>query len=109
MTTQKIRAQQIVLDLPYENAEVWVRAVLQTVFKDEDYQTVQTVDRMGAIHRQLSDFALQVKTITDPVTGNEITISGVGLGFAISSFVKQWILDDVPATIENQHGDIIKE
>ncbi len=105
----KLRAQQITLDLPTENAEVWVRAVLQKVIKDGDYQTIQTVDRVSAVHRVFSEFAVNSLTLFDPVQGKELTISGAGLGIAVSEFVKQWMLADVPGTSINQHGDIIKE
>lgn len=105
----KLRAQQITLDLPTENAEVWVQAVLQKVIKNDDYETVQTVDRVSAVHRLFGEFAVSSLTIFDPVIGQEITLSGAGLGIAVSEFVKQWMLADVPGTSLNQHGDIIKE
>lgn len=105
----KLRASQITLDLPTENSDVWVRAVLQKVIKDDDYQTVQTVDRVGAVHRQFSDFAASMLTFFDPLQGKEITLSGAALGMAVAEFIKQWMLADVPDASLNQHGDIIKE
>lgn len=107
--TTKLRASQVTLDLPTENSDVWVRAVLQKVIKDDDYQTVQTVDRVGAVHRQFSDFATSFLTVFDPLQGHDITLSGAALGMAVSEFVKQWMLADVPDASLNQHGDIIKD
>lgn len=107
--TNKLRAQQIVLDLPTEDSEVWVRATIQTIVKDTSYQTIQTIDRTSSVHRRLSEFDTMTKTLTDQVTGDTFNISGVGLGVAISAFIKQWMLDDIPGTTENAHGDIIKE
>jgi hypothetical protein len=107
---EKIRAQQVTIDLPTEEAEPWVRAVIQRVMKDpETYETNQTVDRIDAVHRRLSDFAMMQQTFTDPVTGGSVTLSGVGCGQAIIAFVKAWMLEDFPGYVENIHGDIVKE
>jgi hypothetical protein len=107
---EKIRAQQVTIDLPTEEAEPWVRAIIQRVMKNpETYQTVQTVDRVDAVHRRLSDFATMVQTFTDPVTGASVTLSGVGCGQAIIAFVKAWMLEDFFDYVENTHGDIVKE
>lgn len=105
----KLRAQQITLDLPTEGAEVWVRAVMQKVIKDANYATTQTVDRVGAVNRQFSEFAMSSMTIVDPVHVAEITISGAGLGIAVGEFVKQWMLADVAGTSINERGDVIKD
>lgn len=106
---KKIRAQQITLELPTEGAEVWVRAVVQAVYKDADYRTVQTVDRTSALNRRFSEFVLQVETVSDPVTGAQLTISGAGLALAVSAFVKAWILQDTPGATLNAADDIILE
>lgn len=106
---KKVRAQQIVLDLPTEEAEVWIRAVIQTVFKDADYNTVQTVDRTAALHRRFSEFATQVETVQDPVIGQSLAISGAGIAMAVSAFVKTWILADTPGAVLNESGDIVLE
>lgn len=106
---KKVRAQQIVLDLPTEEAEVWIRAIIQTVYKDADYTTVQTVDRTAALHRRFSEFAMQVETVQDPVTGQSLAISGAGIAVAVSAFVKAWILQDTPGATLNAQGDIILE
>lgn len=106
---KKIRAQQIILELPAEEAEVWIRATIQTVYKDADYKTTQTVDRTAALHRQFSEFATQIEVVQDPVTGNTVAISGAGVAMAVSAFVKAWILADTPGSVLNSAGDIILE
>lgn len=103
----KIRSQQIVIDLPVENAMPWVRATLQKCVKDSQYQTVQTVDRVGFVHRSLADFAAQMTTITDPVTGQTHTISGVAASLLIGAMVSAWIVADRGGSI-NEHDDIIE-
>lgn len=106
---KKVRAQQIVLDLPTEQAEVWIRAVIQTVYKDADYATVQTVDRTAALHRRFSEFAMQMEIVQDPVTGQTLSISGAGIAMAVAAFVKTWILADTPGSVLNAEGDIVLE
>ena len=106
---KKVRAQQITLELPAEEAEVWVRAMIQTVYKDGDYNTVQTVDRTASLHRRFSEFAMQTETVQDPVTGQTLVVSGAGLALAVSAFVKTWILADTPGSSINAAGDIVLE
>lgn len=105
---EKTRAMRIEIDLPVEGAMPWVRAVLQTVFKSADYETVQTVDRTGYVHRSLGEFATQMQTIIDPVTQKEVSLSGAAAANMISAFVSSWILTDTGGII-NEHGDIVKE
>lgn len=107
-TTTKIRSQQIVIDLPTETAEVWVRATLQKCVKDTDYQTIQTVDRIGYIHRAASQIALQMVTFIDPVTQQEHTVSGAGAYTLIRDLVSAWIISDRGGAL-NEHQDIIEE
>lgn len=108
MSTEKIRAQSVSIEVLTESCEPWVHCVLQKVFKDAEYKTVQTVDRTGGLHRLLSEFATEVREIQDPVTGQQLVISGAGLGLAVSEFVKQWILADVPGCTTNEYGDIVR-
>jgi hypothetical protein len=107
MTTHKIRSQQITIDLPTETAEVWVRATLQRCIKDDNYKTIQTVDRIGFVHRAASEIAMQMTTFVDPVTQQSHTISGAGAYILIRDAVMNWILEDRGGTI-NEHQDIIE-
>jgi len=105
---KKIRSQQITLDLPTEGAEVWVRAVLQTLYKDASLNTLQTVDRTDHLHRRFSEFVMQFETVQDPVTQQTVTVSGAGLALLVSAFVKTWILQDMPGTTLTPDGDILQ-
>ena len=106
---KKIRAQQVTLDLPSEDTEAGLRAVIQTVYKNSDYVTLQTVDRTAALHRRFAEFATQVETVSDPVTGSTTSVSGAGVALLVSAFVKTWILEDNPGATLNSLGDIILE
>ena len=96
------------LDMPREGLPVWTNVTVQIVVKDADYQTVQIIDRVLNINRQIDDFAQNTVTVTDPVTTKTITISGAGVGVAISEFVKTWMIEDIPDTSINAMGDVVQ-
>ena len=87
-TINKLRTQRIEIDLPLEGASIWVRAILQRVVKDADYQTVQTVDRVAFVNRMTEQFQLDMHAVQDPVTGQTLNISGAGLVTAVAEFCK---------------------
>ena len=103
----KIRSQQIVIDLPTETGEVWVRSTLQKCVKDENYNTVQVVDRVGYTNRSSTDIIMQMTTIVDPVTQQTHTISGAGAYVLIRDLVSSWIVQDRGGVV-NEFGDIIE-
>lgn len=105
---EKTRAQQITIDLPTEDSMVWVRAALQTVIKNDSYNTIQTIDRTAFVTRNMGQFATQILEFTDPVTGATQNISGAGVASAITAFVRSWILSDLGGSI-NEHDDIVKD
>jgi hypothetical protein len=103
----KIRSQQITIDLPVEDALPWVRATLQRCIKDADYKTVQTIDRVGFVHRSAEQFAMQMTTVVDPLTGQQHTLSGVAVAILIRDMVSAWIVEDRGGVI-NEYQDIIE-
>jgi len=107
-STKKLRAQRMTLDMPREGLPVWTNVTVQVVVKDADYQTVQIIDRVLNISRQFDEFAQNTVTITDPITGQPITLSGAGVGLAISEFVKGWMVQDIPNTSINAVGDVVQ-
>jgi hypothetical protein len=104
----KIRSQQIIIDLPTEDAPVWVQATLQKVIKDADYNTAQTIDRVGFVNRTFSDFMMQIVPVTDPVTGQSHVISGAAIALLIRDLVSTWIVEDRGGII-NDKSDVIEE
>ncbi len=104
---EKIRAQQITIDLPTEEGEAWVHIVVQKVFKDEaTYESVQVVDRAGHVYNSISQFATDIHTVTDPVLGQNVTISGAGISELIRSFAHDWFSRKYDGQTNNQ-GDFI--
>lgn len=106
--TKVLRAPNIKIETPRKGDPAWVNIILQWVIQDAMHQTMQVIDRVGSITRKFEDFAQDTITITDPVTGAIITISGAGVGEAISEFVKSWMLQDIPGTSINAAGDVVQ-
>lgn len=104
---EKLRAQQITIDLPTEEGEAWVHIVVQKVFKDKDtYQSRQVVDRVRHVYNSISEFATDMHTVIDPVTGKSVTISGAGIAELIRSFAHDWFGRKYDGQPNNQ-GDFI--
>ena len=109
MTTRKLRAQKITLDMPREGQPVWADIVIQVVVKDAEYKTTQVIDRVYKINRIFGDFAATLVTITDPITGQQPTISGAGVGQGISELVRGWMLEEIAGAMVNSVNDIVQE
>lgn len=106
---KKIRAQQIVIDLPTETAPVWVWVAWQRCIKDASYNTVQTVDQVLNTNSALAAFATKIKTVVDPVTGTNISVSGAGAAAIIKAFAQDWALQHLPqGSYINDYQDIIE-
>ena len=104
--TRKLRSEKIEIDLPKEEGDIWVHAVLQLVLKDEDYETIAVTPTTGHVNRALSQFMLQMITVTDPVTGQSLTASGAGAAALVKALIITWMQEDFGGTI-NEIGDLI--
>jgi len=89
-----LRAQQIIIDTPTKSQEPWITVVLQDVTEDANGNVIQTVDRVGMIHRQLNSVAPEMTSFSDPVTGKVMSSSIAGLASAIRVAVVKWISED---------------
>jgi hypothetical protein len=106
---RKIRAQQIVIDLPTETAPVWVWVSWQRCVKDSNYSTIQVVDQVINTNAALSTFALKTKTVADPITGASVTASGAAVAALIKAFAQEWVMPHLPVgSYINQYQDIIE-
>ena len=105
---KKIRAQHISIDLPTETSVPWVRVAIQSVFKNDNYETQQVVDRTAYTLREVTKFATEIINITDPVTGQDVSISGAGAVALVKKMIGSWIAADHNGKL-NEFGDIITE
>jgi hypothetical protein len=106
---RKLRTQQIIMDLPKEESDVFIRATLQLAIKNEDYKTIQLIDRHDVVHRELSRTMFETVTVVDPINGVPITLNGATIATALTRAIMNWILEEHPDYRENDKGDIIKE
>jgi len=107
---KKIRVQKIEIDMPTEDGEMWLRATLQFAYKNPDGSLRQIVDRVDFIYRSFTEFCAEMRTITDPVTGQTLSSSGAGCALMIKKFITNWIVQKYPAaTVNQQTGDITIE
>jgi len=106
---KKLRAQQIVIDLPTETAPVWVWVAWQRCVKDGQYKTTQTIDQVINTNASLTSFAIKTKTVADPITGVSVTVSGAAVAALIKAFAQDWVLPQLPVgSYINQYQDIIE-
>jgi len=90
-----LRAQQIIIDMPVAGQEPWISVVLQDVQTDNKGVVIQTVDRVGIIHRPLSKVASEKDSIVDPILkGSSVDLTVAGTSALIKSAVIRWIGED---------------
>lgn len=104
---KKIRSMKITIDLPTESSQVWTQVILQKVIKTEQGVVIQTIDDVERITKPLPAFAMQMINITDPVTQQNITISGAGVAQAITQAILEWMHEKFEGAIIN--GEFIEE
>ena len=91
---KKLRSQQVIIDIPTETGNTWVNAIIQTLIKDEEGNTLQRIDRTHETHRILENVATEMITIVDPVTQQTITVSAAGTATLVSGLIMNWMKDD---------------
>lgn len=102
----RLRAQQIVIDIPRTDSEPWIKVTVQRVEQDDTGFELNVVDRWGSINKQLSDVALEVNKYTEVLPLESGDISVYGLSDGIRSVVVRWIAEKYNGTI-SPNGDVI--
>ena len=95
--TEKLRSSKITIEIPKVDSEPWVHVTVNKMFLDDDGEMTNNQPRFDYISKPLSSVGTEIYTFMDPVTQQEVTISGYGLASAITSYVKN--------TIEEKHGE----
>lgn len=106
---EKYRIRVAWIEVPTEEADPLVRASIERLVKNDEYETVQTFTWSEYLHRRLSEVATQMLTFTDPVSLQPITISAAGMAAGIKAFLTHWMLQNIPGTVINERGDVVKE
>lgn len=92
----ELRAQQIIIDTPRIDAVPFIAIVVQRLIYNNEGALIQTINREKMINRSLTKVATHLYLYTDPVIQSFDTISGAGLGDAITYAARQWILEEYP-------------
>ena len=96
----RLRVQKIVIDTPLSDSEPWVQLTIQRIEMDDDFNTLNTVDRWKQIHKRLSEFATDIVSFDDPILVSENSISGIGLGNALTSMCISWTASEFNGIID---------
>ncbi len=104
----KLRASQIIIDLPTEESRIWAGATIQEIIKNDQYETQQTVDDVYRVNRCMCKVATEMATFTDPVTEQEHTLSAAGASAVVKAFITKWMQEDLGGTI-NELQDLVLE
>jgi len=90
------RASKIIIENLKQESIPWVHIVLNQVIKDDNGKVTNEIPRYDRISIKMTDVATRMFTFTDPVIGEEHTISGYG----IEKIIEQFVIDEV----ENKYG-----
>lgn len=108
-----LRTAKLVIDLPVPGAEPFIMGIVQNVIVDADDNVLQIIPRQDQMHRRSSEILTDIVTLTDPVTQDELVVSGAGLQMAITAMVSKWLIEDCAAdgvsAQVNQYGRVIIE
>lgn len=98
----RLRAQQIIIDIPKADSEPWVNIYVQRVRIEEDGSESRVIDRWGSINKRLSTIAFEIYPYFEavPVTNPEKEISAYGLSDAIMQAAIHWIAEKYSGRIE---------
>ena len=105
---KRLRSQQITIDLPKPDSEVWVNLIVQQVEEDDEGNVLNLADRMDTLNKRLHAVGLESVTFQDPVTQQNHTISVYGLAQAITVAASHWIAEKHNAVVDEE-GLIIIE
>jgi len=102
----KVRAQQIIIDIPRTDSEPWIRVVVQRVELDDNHVEINVVDRWDSFNKRLSQVALEINKYTEviPVIIGEISLYGLSDG--IKEAVTSWLVENYNGILSD-NGEVI--
>lgn len=104
----RLRTQQMYIDLPTPDSEPWLNLIVQRVEMDDEYKTLNVVDRWGQVNARMSDMALQCYSYNDPVYPPSGVISVAGLAEALTVACVDLIIKKYGGSVD-EHGYIMVE
>ena len=104
----RLRTQQLYIDLPKPESEPWLNIIVQRVEMDDNYKTLNVVDRWGSVNVRLADIATDVYPYDDPLHPPDGYISVVGLSAGLTTAAVAEIIKKYGGTVD-ANGFIIVE
>jgi len=101
-----LRTSHLSITSPTELSEPWINGQVQRVVLDAEGEITQTLNRTEQMHRRFGLIATDMVTVSDPVTQQEVTLSGYGLQLAIQAIVAQWLVEDNPGAFIDEQGRV---
>lgn len=104
----RLRTQQLYIDLPTPDSEPWINLIVQRVEMDDDYNTINVVDRWGQVNARMTNIAWNTYTFSDPLSSELGCISILGMSDAITNFGVDLIMQKYGGTLDDR-GYLIVE
>lgn len=102
-----IRTEVIEIDLIDPDGFTWVTASIQKTELDEDDNIKSISGREDKLYRRIDRVATEMIVATDPVTGQQITVSVAGLGALITTTMVKWMLEDNPKAFYETESNLV--
>lgn len=102
----KLRASKIAIETPREGAETWVHITIQQVIKDDEGNIKNIIPRYDYISFPLQDIGVDFYSAMDPLTQQNIEVSGYGTASLIGAIVIKEMLKKYEGTVTPE-GDVI--
>lgn len=108
MMIVRLRTQQLLIDLPTPDSEPWLNIIVQRVEMDDEYNTLNVVDRWGRVTVPLSSIQSDIYPIADPLNPPAGLVSVAGLADTLTSAAVAEIIKKYGGYVDD-NGFIILE
>ena len=102
----KLRASKISIETPKEGATTWVHITVQEVIKDDDGTLLNIIPRYDYISFPLENIGTISYDGVEPLTGEDLSVSGYGIASLITSIVTKTLVEKYDGTV-NDDGDVV--
>ncbi len=101
MLKTQLRFSSIKIESPIKVKETWIHLVIEKVIWDGE-NIKEIIPRFGMISKPFTEFQMELKTYTDPVTQETHTLSGVGVSLGILNFVLPWVVQKYGGSVDEK-------
>ena len=102
-----IRTSSIAIDMPRPSGAQWVTASIQGLETDFSGEVTSIEFDVNKIHRRVDLASRQSYTVTDPLSGEEITANIAAIVELIKAAVVQWMLEEYPGAVHDSNSNTV--